>query len=477
MSDEPKQTKDWTGEEKLRVVLEAMKTSVVQVCAKYAKHGLSEEQVQSWRRSVIERGGGIFEPKPEGASKPAPRSKGRKRSPFLVFVATFSILANLGVAALAAAHYFDYFDLSPWLGGLSPNTNLQSPPERSQADASPEKDFPPLASGSPSRPSLDQLTPTGDLSPRTPVTVPTLGGQQPPRGPGIVSEVEVCGARARGNKVVFVLDLNDYMRIGPNGEPNFERLRKEVRDAIFSLGEKTTFNVILLHGISRLHLFEDKLVYATDSKKREAYLWLSFPVWDVPKAVKARFGEPDLMVKPPEGVVGPWRAMSAALSFDPDLIYLLTGDCASLRADDFSSFELSGVKMSYEAQTPAWERWRRETSAVRLTIAKWLQSDSLRSADLEVTDAEIDNAVRQLGIVMPKKPAGAPDSQWPWKAIYADFKRSLLSPISNLAATQVIVSLPKSRQWPVGLESVSREFAKLSGGSFTLLDEAFFSSP
>ncbi len=459
------------------MVLEAMKTSVAQVCAKYAKHDLSDEQVQSWRQHVIDRGGEIFEPKQDSAPKPYIVPSRRNRSPVFTFVATFSILANLGAAALAAVYYFELIDLSPWLEGTTVKSTPRPPPNRPELNTliSRSRPSPPADAPDPKR--AGGLSSPGGLPSRTPVTAPMFGGPQPSRSPGIVSEVEVCGARARGNKIVFVLDLNDYMRIDPGGESKFERLRKEVRDAILGLDENTTFNILLLHGISRLYLFEDKLVSASTSKRREAYAWLSVPVWDVPKGVESRFGEHDLMLKPPAGVVGPWRAVSAALSFNPDVVYLLTGDCSSLQPNNFSASELSGVEVSTEVRTPAWERWRRETSAIRLTIEKWLQSDSLRAPDLEVSADEVDSAARQLGIAMPKKPAGSPDSRWPWKDMYVNFKRSLMRPIPDLATTHVIVSLPKGREWPIELEGISREFTTLSGGSFTIIGDGFFSSP
>ncbi|MFP6901578.1 MAG: helix-turn-helix domain-containing protein [Opitutales bacterium] len=482
MSDEPKQSSHWTGEEKLRVVLEAMKTSVVQVCAKYAKHGLSEEQVQQWRQHFIERGGEIFGPNPNPATTQVRvRTRGRKHNPLLIFVATFSILLNAGVVALFAAAHFKLLDLSPWVGSLLQKEVAPQPPGRPSLESLGAGE-PPFRAGSQAggpmaKPDDDPGNPSSTKPSRIPVTAPLFGGPPIVQGPGIVSDVEVCGVRGRGNRVVFVLDLNEYMRTASNGQTKFERLRKEVRDAILSLGQKTAFNVILFNGISHMHLFENKLVYASDSKKREAYAWLSFPVWDVPKGVEARFAETDLLLKPPEGVVGPWLALSAALSFDPDLIYLLTGDCSSLRPDDFSAYELSGVKVSYEVRTPAWERWRRETDATRLTIGKWLQSDNARVLALEVVDAEVDGVIRQLGITMPVKPLGSPDSRWPWKDMYTKFTRGLTRRIPELASTHIVVSLPKGREWPIDLEGSSREFSQLSGGSFTILEDIFFSSP
>tara|TARA_Y100001934_G_scaffold280143_1_gene385987 strand:+ start:1169 stop:2611 length:1443 start_codon:yes stop_codon:yes gene_type:complete len=479
LSDEPKQTKDWTGEEKLRVVLEAMKTSVAQVCAKYAQHGLSEEQIQNWRQQMVERGGEVFEPKVAPQAPQTVRIKAPKQNPFLVFIATFSILFNCALAVLAAAVYFDLVDLSGWFGtgnsggdaSALPAKVSSSRPDYEALLASASEGLNPQGNSDPSAP------PSRETPSRPPVTAPIFGGPQPPQGAEMVSEVEVCGVLGQGNKVVFVLDLNQYMRTAPDGEKNFERLLMEVRDGVQSLGAKTAFNVILLDGISRLHMLEKTLVEASGFNKRAAYSWLSFPSWDVPGGVKTRFGETDLGLKLPDGVVGPWRALSAALAFDPDLIYLVTGDCSSLRPDEFSVSELSGVQVSSAVRSTVWERWRRETDAVRLTVAKWLQSDTLRSSDIAVSDAEIDVAIRKLGIPMPAKPLGSPDSRWPWASIYQKFSRSLMRSIPDLADTHMVVVLPKGRALPVDLEGKSKEFAQLSGGSYTILDEESLSSP
>ena len=176
-------------------------------------------------------------------------------------------------------------------------------------------------------------------------------------------------------------------------------------------------------------------------------------------------------------MVGPLRALDAALSFGPDLIYVVTGDCSSLRPDDFSAYELSGVKVSQKVGSPAWEGWRRETAATRLTLAKWLQSDSIRPTDLKVSDAEIDASIAHLAITMPVKPPGSPAVIWPWKDMYAKFKLGLKQQIPDLAATHMVLSLPAGSTWPSDLEYASREFAQLSGGSFNVLDATFFSSP
>ena len=240
------------------MVLEAMKTSVAQVCAKYAQNGLAEEEVQAWRQHMVHRGGEIFEPKVESQTRQKPSPGSPKPNPFVVFIATFSILVNCALAGLAAAVYFELLDLSSWFGDdtAKANTTAFTPPTTPPArpnlntllpSSSPERTKPPV------EPPINLPSLTGS-SPRTPVTSPIFGGPRSPRGPGMVSEVEVCGVRGRGSKVVFVLDLNEYMRTDPDGEKKFERLRLEVRDAVRSLGDKTAFNVILLDGISRLHL-------------------------------------------------------------------------------------------------------------------------------------------------------------------------------------------------------------------------------
>ncbi len=114
------------------MVLEAMKTSVAQVCAKYAQHGLSEEQIQQWRQQMVERGGEVFEPKVAPQTPQAPMSKTRapKQNPFLVFIATFSILFNCALAALGAAVYFDLLDLSGWFGTDNSGGNASTRPAK-----------------------------------------------------------------------------------------------------------------------------------------------------------------------------------------------------------------------------------------------------------------------------------------------------------------------------------------------------------
>lgn len=443
---------NWTGEEKLRVVLEAMKTSVAQVCAKYAKHGLVEEQIQAWRQRVVERGGEIFAAPQQPAAISQANSKNRKRSPWLIFVATFSVLVNLGLAAFAAVIYFDVLDISPWLPESFTSANANSSAGRSFKS-------PNGLTASPGG------LPNSVLSPATRIT-------------NLVSDVEICGVHGRGHKIVFVVDLNDYMLVEPNGKAKFERLRSEINQAIGGLSEKSFFNVIFLHGLSRLHLLDKTLVSASPSNKREAIDWLSFPLDDNPIPVSGRFTEKDFESQLNDGLIGPFRAVEIALSQDPDLIYIITGDCSSLRPDDFSTYELSGVQATYENGSPAWEAWRLETDVIRSTLSKWLQSDSLRAEDGAVSSTEIDTAIKRLSISMPLMPAGAPDPKWPWEDMYARFKSGFQPrQITELASTHVVVSLPATKTWPLGLDDACGEFTRLSGGSLTFLDANFFSSP
>ena len=110
------------------MVLEAMKTSVAQVCAKYAQNGLAEEEVQAWRQHMVHRGGEIFEPKVESQTRQKPSPGSPKPNPFVVFIATFSILVNCALAGLAAAVYFELLDLSSWFGDDTAKANTTYPP-------------------------------------------------------------------------------------------------------------------------------------------------------------------------------------------------------------------------------------------------------------------------------------------------------------------------------------------------------------
>ena len=61
--------------------------------------------------------------------------------------------------------------------------------------------------------------------------------------------------------------------------------------------------------------------------------------------------------------------------------------------------------------------------------------------------------------------------------MYANFKGSLMRAIPDLASTHVVLSLPEGHDLPTELDTASRDFVQLTGGSYTILDSAFFSSP
>lgn len=492
MSDEPTQSHSWTGEEKLRVVLEAMKSSVSQVCAKYAKYGLTEAQIQDWRQFMVEQGGNIFEPKPRHGSSSRSRSASSKHKNNHAFtmIGICSILLNLLTISFFAAISFEVLEMPPSIATLlrlSEDEKDSDGGSKSQDfDRARDKKQEAVARFSSPTPS-DKETPSpvpsiplggsDSTGSQTRVkTAPMYGGPEPNFGPGIVSKVEVCKVIApRVHKIVFVLDLNEYMWGGANGILKYDQLREEMRQAIHDLGEKSMFNVVMFHGVGRLFLYENRLIDATPRRKSEASAWLNFALQNVPDTVKPRVEESALQ-KLGDGVLGPWKALSAALHFEPDAIFLITGDCASLRPEDYPELKTLGVELSAKKDSPASDKLARETETLRLTVAKWIETDASRVEDLEVANAEIDQAIRQLGIVMPSTPVGMANVGWPWREIFVNFKSSLSKDSGNFPSTHILVSLPKGRSWPVDLERTAREFTQ-GKGSYTLLAETFFSSP
>tara|TARA_Y100001934_G_scaffold147636_1_gene177261 strand:+ start:149 stop:1009 length:861 start_codon:yes stop_codon:yes gene_type:complete len=275
-----------------------------------------------------------------------------------------------------------------------------------------------------------------------------------------------------GRNVVFALDLSDYMTGSVQAQTRFRALKTQLRAAVSGLSVNARFNLLLFRGLREVEMLGRTSLPANQENKSVALAWLrdiGEPAENEAETRNRHYTESDLLDRPPEGVVGPWYALAAAMNFDPGVVFVLTGDCSSLRPGDFSPVDRRSLNLGSANRSAEWEAWRNQTTTLRLTAVKWLRASKKENELLPIDAKAIETlALQRLGLSLPPEPAGSADSSWPWKQVYDKFQAGLrASGESQLPITHFIVTLPEGGRWPADLTEAAREFARANQGGLT----------
>mgnify|MGYP001479311850 CR=1 FL=1 len=111
-----------------------------------------------------------------------------------------------------------------------------------------------------------------------------------------------------------------------------------------------------------------------------------------------------LYAKPLPGVVGPWYGLTTAISYDPDLVFVLSGNTPAFSPDEVpkSHYQSLGINPSMKSMKSFGAQGLSTSSVtplVRETATKWfvsLQTTPTISADSQ--DVE-ELALKRLGIL------------------------------------------------------------------------------
>ena len=461
------------GEEKLRIVLESIIRNVPkdQQCEKY---GVTEQEFETWRETLMRDGGKIYdEPDPVVVSSGG-------AGLFTKLFLALSVLANIvligGVVAWKMGWLGTLNKPEPEIAGAptddssdSLSSLLEVTGPASAASSRPASPRPPDPGASVSRPSVrpaaGEFTPTVSVpsDPRAPML--TSGG-----APRFV--IDAFGMKVPGRNVVFALDLSDYMTGSVQAQTRFRALKTQLRAAVSGLSVNARFNLLLFRGLREVEMLGRTSLPANQENKSVALAWLrdiGEPAENEAETRNRHYTESDLLDRPPEGVVGPWYALAAAMNFDPGVVFVLTGDCSSLRPGDFSPVDRRSLNLGSANRSAEWEAWRNQTTTLRLTAVKWLRASKKENELLPIDAKAIETlALQRLGLSLPPEPAGSADSSWPWKQVYDKFQAGLrASGESQLPITHFIVTLPEGGRWPADLTEAAREFARANQGGLT----------
>lgn len=484
--------KHFSGDEKLRIVLESIIRGISkdEQCKKYE---CSETDFDAWREHLVTNGGKVFEP---GYGIVAAKSKKSSGGGwFSKIVLTLSILTNLAVVSAALAWKMKWIDVESYL----PISEVASPSEVSPSPVSRHssslissgdlKDGESLESlllgpksssaktdaltSSSSNPQIDtSAIPVGTVSVPSSAKAPLFSGFPGRARPTF--EVEAFGVRTPGRLVVFALDASDYMTRG-NRVGQFRELKNKLKVAIDGLSPKSYFNLLIFRNLREVEMIGKTILPANATNKNLALKWIKEigePYENGQASSIPRPNDSDIVDKPPPGTVGPWYALYCAIkNYEPDAVFVLTGECSSMRPRDFSVVnpDASG---SGKANSPEdLEKWEQETKTLRLTAVKWLLASMKADEVTPTTQEELELlALARLQMTLPPKPRVASSGSWPWRNVYENFRVALNEGEPHLPIVHFIVALPEGVTWPADLTETADEFARLAKGQLSFIN-------
>lgn len=484
--------KHFSGEEKLRIVLESIIRSISkdEQCKKYE---CSETDFEAWREHLVTNGGKVFEPGYGIVATKLNKSSGGGWFPKLVL--TLSILANLAVASAALAWQMKWIDFGSYL----PTHEVASAVEPSSPPVSrhPSATMPGtdqkggetleslLLAAKSSTAEQDALTSSGSSTRIDPSAMPvgTVSVPSSAKAPlfsGLPGrarptyEIDAFGVRTPGRQVVFALDASDYMTRG-NRVGRFRELKNKLQLAISELSAKSYFNLLIFRNLREVEMFGKTTLPADPTNKSMAIKWIKEigePYENKQGASIRRPNDSDIVEKPPPGTVGPWYALYCAIkNYEPDAVFVLTGECSSMRPQDFSVVESdqSGLK---EASGPEdLKKWEQQTKTLRLTAVKWLLA-SMKAAEVTpTTQDELELlALARLQMTLPPKPRVSSGGSWPWRDVYEKFSVALNEEETHLPIVHFVVALPEGVTWPADLTETAGEFARMAKGQLMFIN-------
>lgn len=141
--------------------------------------------------------------------------------------------------------------------------------------------------------------------------------------------VDFIGIRAKGERIVFIIDTSRYMMEDQKGGMRaYEIIKEEMVDIVKNLGPATLFNVILYEYRARVTAFRPELVAATPTHKEAFVRWIE-PLNADFSNLGARIGDVyELQAPfPPIGdeIQFEWRAFHAAMEMQVDTVFFVGG--------------------------------------------------------------------------------------------------------------------------------------------------------
>ena len=478
-----------SGEQKLRIVLESIirKVPKEEQCKKY---GISEQEFLGWQDQLTKNGGQIFEPG-FGSALTSLRPKSRPGiSPLTKAILTVSLLVNIGLVTVASVFYLTENDKpledqavvdtmassdSP-LHSSQPDTDFLNPEPLIEEEAKPlvqsSGEIDDLLSGSSSSSSS-----TGDadlealLAKPMELPVPRV---IPPTDSlvDVSSEVTFLDKIYEGRHVVYILDVGDYVLQGEGAVERFEKMKDAVLSSMVTLSPNSYFNLVLYWNLRETSALGKTILKANRDNIKYAIDWitgLGSSLEDL-RENRNQFVPKELLYsKPLPGVVGPWFGLGVGITFDPDLIFVLSGNSSAFPMSAVPKSHFNGLELNQRsllkgtAQTVSSQPVSLLSDLTRQTARKWLVSmeppGSLPDNVLEIEKI----ALRRLGLSEEFAQARTAVSI-PWEKVFENFLSSLEVNAQMIPQTNFFLCMPPHIRWPNDLFNTASEFAESSKG-------------
>lgn len=469
---------EFSGEQKLRIVLESIIRNVSK-SEQSKKYGVPEEEFQKWHDHLIQNGGKLFESSLTAKSTLRPkRVKRSKGSKFLLFM---SILINVGLIAFGA-YYTIINDLkfeSVWLDQTENPLDQQpvivsevpsfNEPVFSAKTVPEEVKFEAPITNDPFDPEknsgqypLDQPKPKDELFKKSSI-FPQLDAADLPK------DISFLGKTYDGRHVVYLLDVGTYVIENKESVAQFNKIKKGLISSILSLSPNSYFNLVMYWNLREASALGPTILKASKENKKYAEDWIN-SLGDTKESIKVErnqyYPKEVLYTKPSIGIIGPWYALSMAISFDPDLVFVISGNLPDFDRSEVPRSHYDGLgNINFESTTTSFTSSASVSSLTRETAMKWFYSitpvDLLPSSEQEAEKM----ALAKLGISME---GGSKTiyEELPWGVTFENFISSLEVGFDQIPKTHFILSLPRYTSWPSSLSDSAKEFTESSRGTF-----------
>ena len=473
---------EFSGEQKLRIILESIIRNVPKE-EQSKKYGVSEEEFQKWHDHLIQNGGKLFES--SLPNKKVVRHRKIKKSSGSRIILFFSILINLAflvsIGYLISIHGLKLDNLinSSFDQSLF-NKSKEDNGESFVVNETPSKDL----NFKDVEPQISDISVKGieeinQISNQIPESnypksdffsnsniLPPLNNIELPK------DVSFLSKSYDGRHVVYLLDVGTYVLDGTNAVQNFQKVKKGLISSIQDLSPNAYFNLVLFWNLREVSALGPTILKASKENKKYAIDWIE-SLGDTKESLKLErnqyYPKEVLYTKPPIGIVGPWYALTTAISFDPDLVFVISGNIPAFNRSEVPKSHYDGLgKINFGLVTSTSSVSPTVSPLIMETAMKWYFSvtplESLPSNDSDVQKM----ALAKLGI----KNDGSERvvyEELPWEKTFENFLSSLEVGFDQIPKTHFILNLPEYTSWPLSLSNSAKEFSESSMGSFQSL--------
>ena len=486
---------EFTGEQKLRIVLESIIRGVPgdDQCKKY---GITSEQFQRWHDHLIKNGGSIYEktgPNTGRGSSHANKVRTRKIKYvpwYIKLLLILSIFSNLaaGIVWIVWNLTVQPVELGPNVGAESSISQIAIPDDNTSSVKnitmqSPDLDdlieqvdqFGKLSddgavrgmkepySGNSPKPNLEEML------------APALKLPDPPSSLELENRVEFIGQTYEAKHVVYLIDVGSYQLKGPNAVERLESMKLSVLESLTKLSTNSYFNLVLCWNLRESHALGKTILRANDENKRYATEWIT-SLGKTPELLKEgrnQFYPKELLyaqVLP--GVVGPWYGLATAMSYDPDVVFFLAGNMPDFSPDEVSRNDFNGLGINMDTNLLADPQsagvGQGLNSLIRKTAGYWLialQSER----NLPDNSEEIEEiALKRLGIDSSLPGLNFQKHSIPWDKAFDNFLAGLGLGISKIPQVHVFQTLQEHTRWPTSLQKTMAEFCESTRGNLSI---------